>query len=169
DRDAKRRPAVPREHFIYPNTGAHWKVPERQTPAGRRERSTEHAGLTPVFGTSCPPRGLSGTIRRLAYARYSEGRTAHWLLLMLADRVDVLEGLLGDALRGRPDNPLAEYGLRAELRGHGLRSRLGRHRADVRRMPLELLLLAGSSLVLGGLVTALRARRRRTWFAHLLP
>lgn len=47
-------------------------------------------------------------IRRFAYT-YSEGRAAHCLLLMLADRVDVIETNLGDALRGRPDDPIAEY------------------------------------------------------------
>jgi hypothetical protein len=32
-----------------------------------RERSIEHEFLTPVFGTSTPPRGLSGVVRRYAY------------------------------------------------------------------------------------------------------
>jgi hypothetical protein len=49
-----------------------------------RERSIEHAMLPPVFGTTCPPKGLSGVIRRHAYAKYSEARAAHWLLLLAA-------------------------------------------------------------------------------------
>jgi hypothetical protein len=32
--------------------------------------------------------GLSGAIRRHAYAKYSEARTAHWLLLIAGNRVD---------------------------------------------------------------------------------
>jgi hypothetical protein len=85
-----------------------------------------------VFGTTCPPKGLSGAIRRLAYARYSEGRAAHWLLLMAGDRVDVLESGLRSLLTLRPDNPITETGVLAEVKHHGLRSRLGHERADVR-------------------------------------
>ena len=47
--------------------------------------------MTPVFGTAQPLHGLSGAIRRLAYARFSEGRLAHWLLLVAGDRVDAWE------------------------------------------------------------------------------
>src|SRR5689334_16453333 len=96
DLDPANRPAVPKEHFVYPNNAAHWEFPERQQPKWPRERSTEHKFLTPVFGTSCPPTGLSGVIRRIAYRRYSEGRAAHWLLLMLADRINVIEGFVGE-------------------------------------------------------------------------
>ena len=83
DLDPKDRPAVPRERFDPGATGAHWDFPERQPERWPRERSVEHKFLTPVFGTSCPPRGLSGAIRKYAY-RFSEGRAAHWLLLIAA-------------------------------------------------------------------------------------
>jgi len=45
---------------------------------------------TPVFGTAQPPRGISGALRRAAY-RLPEYRAGHWLLLIAADRVDVVE------------------------------------------------------------------------------
>src|SRR4051794_10745129 len=99
DLDPKDRPAVPKERFNPGGTGAHWQFPERQIPHYRREKSTEHKSLTPVFGTSCPPRGLSGLIRRYAYT-LSEGRAAHWTLLVFADRVDVIEGAIMGLLRG---------------------------------------------------------------------
>src|SRR5205085_11253973 len=103
DLDPANRPAVPKENLVPPATnGAHWEFPERQVPKYDREKSTEHKFLTPVFGTSCPLKGLSGVIRRFAYT-YSEGRAAHWLLLVLGDRVDVVESLVTSALRGRPD------------------------------------------------------------------
>jgi hypothetical protein len=35
-----------------------------------RERSIEHKFLTLVFGTYCPPKGLWGTMRKLAYRCY---------------------------------------------------------------------------------------------------
>jgi hypothetical protein len=157
DLDPKDRPAVPKENFNPAATGAHWDYPERQVAHVPREKSPEHQFLTPVFGTACPPKGLSGALRRYAY-RYSEGRARHWLLLMLADRVDVLESAIGDALRGRPDNFIAEYGVRSEFTRGGLRSRLGRGRADVRRIPLELMVFAGLGLAVAGLVVR-RARR----------
>ena len=48
-------------------SGAHWDFPERQVEKWPRERSIEHKFLTLVFGTSTPPKGLSGKIRRIAY------------------------------------------------------------------------------------------------------
>src|SRR4029450_9615665 len=54
------RPSVPKERFDPSTTGAHWDFPERQPEKWPRERSIEHKFLTPVFGTSCPPQGLSG-------------------------------------------------------------------------------------------------------------
>jgi len=131
DLDPSDRPSVPRERAPAPAPGAHWRIPEQQEQRWPRERSIEHMRLTPVFGTSCPPRGLSGAIRRHAYARYSEGRAAHWLLLILGDRVDVVESTVLAAVRGRPDNLIAETGVLSERKAHGLSSRFGHHRADV--------------------------------------
>jgi hypothetical protein len=49
--------------------------------------------LTPVFGTTQPPRGLSGLIRRAGY-RVPEHKAGRWMLLLLGDRVDVWESRL---------------------------------------------------------------------------
>lgn len=51
-------------------------------------RSNERPGLTPVFGTSTPPSGLSGMLRRAAF-KFSENDLRHWLILLFADRVNV--------------------------------------------------------------------------------
>jgi hypothetical protein len=153
DLDPKDRPAVPKELFDPAATGAHWDFPERQPEHWPRERSPEHKFLTPVFGTSCPPKGLSGAIRQYAY-RYSEGRLAHWLLLVGADRVDVLESRVTGALRGRPDNPITESGLPSEWRRGGLRSRRGQHRADLMHQPLDLVVNAVPWVVAGGILYA---------------
>ncbi|MGD9765754.1 MAG: hypothetical protein AB7V27_18825 [Candidatus Binatia bacterium] len=157
DLDRNVRPAVPKEHFNPQGTGAHWDFPERQIPRWPREKSPEHKFLTPVFGTSCPPKGLSGAIRRFAY-RYSEGRLAHWLLLVVADRVDVLESRVQGLLTGRPDNPISESGVTSEFRRHGLRSRLGQHRADLKHQPLDLIVNAGATLLLAALTFAIGRR-----------
>src|SRR4051794_4953285 len=90
DLDPQDRPSVPKLQLDPGRTGAHWEFPERQPEHRPRERSIEHRFLPPVFGTAQPTKGLSGALRKVAYAKYSEGRAAHWLLLMAADRVDVV-------------------------------------------------------------------------------
>jgi hypothetical protein len=88
DSDPADRPSVPRERFDPAASGAHWDLPQQQPGGEGRERSIEHRRLTPVFGTTAPLHGLSGVIRRLAYTRFSEARAAHWLLLIVGDRVE---------------------------------------------------------------------------------
>jgi hypothetical protein len=41
----------------------------------------------------------------------SESQWGHWLLLMLADRVNTVEGVVDDLMRGRAPNPLVEMGI----------------------------------------------------------
>jgi hypothetical protein len=101
-----------------------------------------------VFGTSTPPSGLSGVLRRYAY-RYSEATTSHWVLLVLADRVNAVEAAVGSALRGQPDNPLTETGVVAEFTRHGIQSRVGRNRADLKHQPLDILIVAAPWLLAG--------------------
>lgn len=158
DLDPAERPSVPREVFDPEATGARWEFPERQEHVGHRERSIEHAMLTPAFGTAQPLHGLSGRIRRLAYDRYSEGRAAHWLLLLAADRVDVAESRVAALRQGHPDRLVRETGVSAERTAHGLGSRLGRGRADVRHQAVDPLVVMGPWVV-GGVVGYAVARR----------
>jgi hypothetical protein len=143
DLDPADRPSYPREQSQADRTGAHGEFPERQPELWPRERSIEHEMLTPVFGTSVPPRGLSGVMRRYAYARYSEARAAHWLILMAADRVDSKESMLRSFLTLRPDNPVTQTGVLSELTHHGLSSRFGKRRADVVHHPLDAVIVGG--------------------------
>src|SRR5688572_6161135 len=158
DLDPADRPSVPRERFDPSVTGAHWELPERQPELRPRERSIEHEMLTPVFGTTCPTRGVSGAIRRLSYARYSEARAAHWLLLMAADRVESLGSHLRSFASLRPDNPITQTGSLSERRRHGVSSRLGQRRSDLVHQPLDPVIVAGPWIA-GG-VLALRGVRR---------
>jgi hypothetical protein len=75
--------------------------------------SNERPGVTAVFGTSSPPSGLSGMIRRFAF-KFSEGSWGHWLPLILADRVNVVEGIVDDIKQGHIPNFMAERGWNAE-------------------------------------------------------
>jgi hypothetical protein len=158
DLDPKDRPSVPKLQFQDDLTGAHWEFPERQPERWPRERSIEHKFLTPVFGTAQPPAGLSGVIRRYSYARYSEGRAAHWLLLILADRVDAWESHLRSFATLRPDNPITQTGVRSEFTHHGLSSRIGTKRADVVHQPLDPVIVAGPWVAAAG-AAYLGARR----------
>jgi hypothetical protein len=153
DLDPADRPSYPK--LQYPaDTGAHWDFPERQPGGEGRERSIEHAFVTPVFGTAQPLRGLSGGVRRFAYLRFSEGRLAHWLLLIVGDRIDAWGSHLRSFASGRPDVPAS--GLRGELTHGGLRSRRGR--SDVRHQVLDPVVVAGPWVV-GAAVTYTGVRR----------
>jgi hypothetical protein len=158
DLDPNDRPSVPREQYDPSATGAHWDFPDRQPELEPRERSIEHRFLTPVFGTAAPLRGVSGALRRFAYARYSEGRAAHWLILLGADRVNAIEAHLASFLTLRPDNPVTETGILSEGRRHGIRSRFGRNRADVKHSWIDPIIVAGPWVLVGILI--LRSVRR---------
>jgi hypothetical protein len=150
DLDPKDRPSVPMHQFDPQATGAHWDFPERQPEKWPRERSIEHRFLTPVFGTSCPPSGLSGLMRRFAYAKYSEGRAAHWLILLAADRVNAIESIAASFVTSRPDNPITETGVLSEFSHHGIRSRVGKKRTDLKHQPLDPVIVAGPWVAAGG-------------------
>ena len=75
--------------------------------------SIERPNITRVFGTSTPPAGLSGAIRRWAF-KYSEGKATHWMGLILADRVNVIEGVINDLKQGIVPNLIEEHGWKAE-------------------------------------------------------
>jgi hypothetical protein len=111
----ERRPGVPRDKA--PKIGPETLYPPipRQVPRVKIHKSTEHGRLTPVFGTSCPPSGLSGRMRDFAY-HYSEGRMMRWLTLMAADRVNMIEDIVADLSRGHIPNIPKEMGIKSELR-----------------------------------------------------
>ena len=154
DLDPRDRPSVPRERSDLPATGASWDFPDLQPEHWPRERSIEHKFLTPVFGTSCPPKGLSGAMRKWAYASYSEATAAHWLILMAADRVDALESNLASFLTLRPDNPVTETGALSEFTHHPIRSRVGQGRADLKHQWMDPLIVAAPWVLAGGLLYA---------------
>jgi hypothetical protein len=155
DLDPADRPSHPKLVYAPESTGAHWRFPDRQPGAEGRERSIEHAFVTPVFGTAQPLHGPSGAIRRLAYRRFSEGRIAHWLLLIVGDRVDALGSHLRSFASLHPDNPLTQTGVLSELSAGGT-SRSGR--SDRRHHLLDPVIVAGPWVAAAG-VAFLGARR----------
>lgn len=107
------RPGVPREMLPPQRIGnAHWTTPDQQS-TGTPTAIERRRRLTPVYGTAIPPRGVSGLVRRAAY-RVPEYRPRRWLMLMVADRIDVFEStLLPSALKYGAIGALGYFGLRA--------------------------------------------------------
>jgi hypothetical protein len=115
DLDHKNRPAIPMERtpprFIHVPPGQ----PVQQAQTVEVFCSPERPGITPIFGTAQPPKWLSGAIRRLAY-KLPENDLRHWLMLIAADRVNMVEGIVDDLRQGQLPNVLGEMGIRSELR-----------------------------------------------------
>ena len=130
DADPKNDPTYPMKHRTDgEHAGYAWERPQQQPISVEVLHSNERPDLTAVFGTSTPPSGPSGAIRRLAF-KYSESSYGHWLPLMLADRVSVVEGVVGDLKQGHVPNVLAERGWRAEWK-HNRKSLVRRILAGV--------------------------------------
>ena len=124
DLDPKNRPSYPKE-LPSDVTNVRGKVGARQIPRETVHVSNEHPDLTPVFGVTCPPKGLSGVLRSYAY-EYGEATNRHWLTLMLADRIDVIESLITGVLQGKPDHYLDEKAWNQKLK-HPTEGRNGRY------------------------------------------
>ena len=116
DADPANDPTYPMRHTEDQQTrGLNWVRPAQQTPEVEILQSIEHNRMPAVVGTSTPPRGLSGAIRRYAFRR-SESDWWHWLMLMGADRINVVEGVVQDLARAKLPNIPGEMGARAEWR-----------------------------------------------------
>jgi hypothetical protein len=79
------------------------------------------------------------------------------MLLLYADRVDALESRITSLFRMRPDNPVTESGVLSEFSHHGLSSRAGQKRTDVKHQPLDLVIV-GAPWVLAGIGVAAAAK-----------
>jgi hypothetical protein len=113
--------ANPKNDPTYPmknrNNGEHagysWDRPPQQPISVEVLHSNERPNVSATFGTATPPAGVSGVIRRAAF-KYSENSYGHWLPLMLADRVNMVEGVLDDLSYGQVPNIFGEMGWKAE-------------------------------------------------------
>ena len=127
DADPENDPTYPmRTRENEQHKGYSWERPPQQPASVEVLHSNERPNLSAVFGTSTPPAGLSGMIRRFAF-NYSESAYAHWLPLMLADRVQVVEGVLEDFSQGKIPNIFGELGWKAEWKHNraGLLTKIG--------------------------------------------
>jgi hypothetical protein len=96
DADPGQRPGVPMETEPEPLSGAQIPIELQKSDypvlmhGGRQ-------GMPPVYGTAAPPKGLSGVLRKVAY-KYPDHWARHWMILLMADRVDSWEHNLGRVL-----------------------------------------------------------------------
>jgi hypothetical protein len=114
DADPDNDPTYPMKHS---NGDDHKRLnyerPVQQPLTVEKLHSNERPSVSAVFGTACAPSGVSGMLRRQAF-KYSEGKWAHWLMLLTADRVNVIEGIINDIKHGHFPNIIAERGWKAE-------------------------------------------------------
>lgn len=115
DADPQDRPSFPYWKPAELGTGAHWDHTPQQ-PGFNDYHSLERPKETATFGARVPPRGFSGLMRRYAFKNFSENMMRHWLILLAADRVDMVEGILSDLAHGHIPNLYKEMGLKSELK-----------------------------------------------------
>jgi hypothetical protein len=113
DADPENEPTYPMKKYTGDDhRRINWERPPLQPQHVEVLHSNERPYMTAVFGTGQPPSGLSGHIRRFAF-KYSESSYRHWLPLLLADRVNVAEGIIDDLKQGHVPNIFAEMGWKA--------------------------------------------------------
>ena len=114
DADPKNDPTYPyKKRTDEEIRGYSWERPTLQPQNVEVLHSVERPNITAVFGTAQPPSGLSGMIRRKAF-EYSENSFGRWMPLILADRINVFEGIIDDLKHGYVPNFFAERGLQSE-------------------------------------------------------
>jgi hypothetical protein len=114
DADPKNEPTYPMKRYTGDDhSRLNYERPAQQVQTVEVLHSNERPGLSAVFGTSTPPSGLSGIMRRYAF-NYSENHYGHWLTLIMADRVNVIEGVIADIKKGHFPNIFAEKGGKAQ-------------------------------------------------------
>ena len=147
DADPQNDPTYPSRDRAADDHKGQWERPALQQSEVEILQSIEHVRTPAVFGTATPPSGLSGMVRRSAF-RWSESNWLHWLLLMGADRINVVEGIAQDFGRGKVPNIPAEMGIRAGWEH------------DRKRVATKAAVVVGVSAALVLLVSRRRARKR---------
>ena len=107
------RPGVPMERVPRPFPSAH--LDSSQRPRVKVFKFKGRKKLPPVFSNAQPPSGVSGLMRRVAY-HYPEHMARHFLWLLYADRVNVLERRAGKLLRRGLKLAVGLWVLRAAVR-----------------------------------------------------
>jgi hypothetical protein len=114
DADPENEPTYPMKNWTgNDHQRLNYERAEQQPETVEILMSLERPEITRVFGTSVPPSGVSGMIRRYAFS-HSEDRYRHWLPLILADRINMVEGIFEDLTKGHIPNIAKERGWKVE-------------------------------------------------------
>jgi hypothetical protein len=114
DADPENEPTYPMKNYTGDDHNRiNYERSEQQPQTVEILMSTERPAITRVFGTSVPPSGLSGKIRRYAF-QHSEDRYRHWIPLLIADRINMMEGVIDDIKHDYLPNIIKERGLAME-------------------------------------------------------
>lgn len=141
DADPENDPTYPMRKRMNTAEDPDWVRPTLQPENVEVLHSNERPSLSAVFGTTSPPSGLSGMIRRLAFSQ-SENEYGHWLPLVLADRINVVEGVIEDIAHGIFPNILAEKGYKGKFE----HDKAG----AIYRVAVGTLLIGGAIMLLAG-------------------
>jgi hypothetical protein len=114
DADPTNEPTHPMKHYTgEDHDRVNWERPPQQLASVEILKSNERPTLSATFGNTTPPSGLSGSLRRYAF-QFSENQFRHWLPLLLADRINMVEGIVDDIQGGHFPNIFKEMGLGAQ-------------------------------------------------------
>jgi hypothetical protein len=110
DADPENEPTYPMKNYTGDDhQRINYERSQQQPQTVEILQSNERPAPTAVFGTSIPPSGLSGVIRRYAF-QHSEDRYRHWIPLLVADRINIFEGVIDDIAHRRLPNMVRERG-----------------------------------------------------------
>ena len=152
DADPENEPTYPMKNYTGDDhKRLNWERPSQQEENIEILKSNERPSISAVFGTASPPSGLSGMIRRQAF-KYSESSYAHWLPLLLADRINVVEGVIQDLTEGTIPNIFVEKGWKSDLKYN--------RKGLVKRLLIQ-------TAVLGVVVVCLTQKNKRKGFSKL--
>ena len=152
DADPENEPTYPMKNYTGDDhKRLNWERPSQQEENIEILKSNERPSISAVFGTASPPNGLSGVIRRQAF-KYSESSYAHWLPLLLADRINAVEGVIQDLSEGTIPNIFVERGWKSELKYN--------RKGLVKRLLIQ-------TAVLGVVVVCLTHKNKRKGFSKL--
>jgi len=114
DADPENEPTYPMKNYTGDDhKRINYERSPQQEPDVEILMSNERPALSRVFGNTAPPSGLSGVIRRYAF-KHSEDSYRHWLPLILADRINTIEGVVDDLSKGYIPDICTERGWKAE-------------------------------------------------------
>lgn len=114
DADPENEPTYPMKHYTGDDhERLNYEKASQQPIDVEILHSNERPSVSTVFGATTPPVGISGGLRRFAF-RYSEDSLKHWFTLVLADRINVVEGIVTDVKKGLGPNIFSEMGWNAE-------------------------------------------------------